>query len=89
MQSKKEALKPVVVVVEQPVVKPAKQPVVPGQKDTKTELAVQQMQKNTVTTFRKIQEDISLFSTLYKEAEKLMRERESEYYTKLTKDKDG
>jgi len=30
MQSKKEALKPVVVVVEQPVVKPAKQPVVPG-----------------------------------------------------------
>jgi hypothetical protein len=42
-----------------------------------------------VTTFRKIQEDISLYSTLYKEAEKLMRERESEYYTKLTKDKDG
>ncbi|TNV85590.1 hypothetical protein FGO68_gene17657 [Halteria grandinella] len=41
------------------------------------------------TKFEQIQADISHFSTLFKQAEKLTKDKETEHYAKLQKDKDG
>ena len=41
------------------------------------------------TKFKMIQDDITFFSGLYKQAEVLQKAKEAEFYLKLQKDKDG
>ena len=41
------------------------------------------LQKAEAPAFKRIHDDIAHFSTLYKQAEKLVKDKEAEYYQKL------